>query len=59
MKNQESRREETGGRWQQCCTLMLINVNMLIVGIVAHFPNFVQFYIHKLIIYVYYKALKC
>lgn len=38
---------------------MLINVNMLIVGIVAHFSNFVQFYPHKLIIYVYYKALKC
>lgn len=44
---------------QQHCTLMLINVNMLIVGIIAHFGNFVQFCLHKLIIYVYYKALKC
>lgn len=56
---QAKRMEITGEGWQQCCTLMLINVNMLIVGIVAHFPNFVQFYLHKLIIYVYYKALKC
>ena len=42
---------------QQYCTLMLINVNMLIVGIIAHFGYFVQFWLHRLIIYVYYKAL--
>lgn len=58
----EKRREETGGGKkeedeQEYCTLMLINVNMLIVGIIAHFGNFVQFCLYRLIIYVYYKVL--